>query len=74
MDNTQNEEPKDSNDEELNIERGRFIVSENAAKTQAHTTVHWPTIAEFTDESVGLQKINEYIEKVIRFNLICTCL
>lgn len=50
-----------------NHQRGRFIELENEkwqTKTQEESTVKWPTIAEFTDKNVGLEKINEYIEKV----------
>ncbi|CAF3732477.1 unnamed protein product [Rotaria magnacalcarata] len=63
-------ETSDPNNEEYNIQRGRFIVLENETKTQGQTSIRWPTIVEFTDEKVGIEKINEYIEKVILLNLI----
>ncbi|CAF3024878.1 unnamed protein product [Rotaria socialis] len=56
-------EISDPNNEEYNIQRGRFIVLENETKTQGQTSIRWPTIAEFADEKVGIEKINEYIEK-----------
>ncbi|CAF2375672.1 unnamed protein product [Rotaria sp. Silwood2] len=49
-----------------NHERGRFIELENdewQKKSQGQSIVRWPTIDEFTHENVGLDKINEYIEK-----------
>ena len=58
------EEISNQENEENAIERGRFIESENEAKSKDYTTVQWPSIAEFTDENIGLEKINEYIEKV----------
>ena len=42
----------------------RFVQSENEGKTEGYSSVQWPTIAEFTDEKVGIDKIHEYIEKV----------
>jgi hypothetical protein len=60
----------DQENEESPIQRGRFIQLENEAKTQEQSSVHWPTVGEFTSEKIGLAKINEYIEKVIRLNLI----
>ncbi len=49
--------------EEYQNDRGRFIESENE-QWKGETSVKWPKISEFTDENVGLEKINEYIEKV----------
>ncbi|CAF1317067.1 unnamed protein product [Rotaria magnacalcarata] len=49
-----------------NQERGRFKELENNEwqnKRQGQTAVKWPTIAEFTNEHVGIEKITEYIEK-----------
>ncbi|CAF3331824.1 unnamed protein product [Rotaria socialis] len=49
-----------------NQQRGRFIELENDEwqnKRQGQTAVKWPTIAEFTNEHVGIEKITEYIEK-----------
>jgi hypothetical protein len=48
-------ETKDTN------QRGRFIELETD-EWQRTSTGKWPTIAEFTNENVGLKKINEYIE------------
>lgn len=51
-----------------NRQRGRFIELENDEwknKTESQTPVKWPTIAEFMNEHVGIEKINEYIEKVL---------
>jgi hypothetical protein len=50
-----------------NNQRGRFVESENdewQRNRQGQSSVQWPTIAEFTNEKVGVEKINEYIEKV----------
>lgn len=44
--------------------RGRFIESENEP-WQEKSSVQWPTIGEFTSEDIGIEKIHEYIEKVI---------
>ncbi len=44
-------------------QRSRFIELENDQWKQ-ESIVKWPTIAEFIDENVGLEKIKEYIEKV----------
>ncbi|UJR10470.1 hypothetical protein I4U23_014674 [Adineta vaga] len=47
-------------------ERGRFIESENdheQEKTEGYSVVQWPTIEEFKNTNIGLEKINEYIEK-----------
>jgi hypothetical protein len=64
--------------EQENVEtpdsRGRFIESENEAKTHEQLSVQWPSIAQFTDEKVGIDKINEYIEKVIHSNLSINCI
>jgi hypothetical protein len=57
----------DGDDEENPIQRDRFIELENEAKIQEQSSVQWPSIAEFTDEKIGLEKINEYIEKVIHW-------
>ncbi|CAF0876558.1 unnamed protein product [Rotaria sordida] len=56
-------ETSDENNEEYNIQRDRFVVLENEAKTNGQISVHWPSIAEFTNEKIGIEKINEYIEK-----------
>jgi len=58
-------EISDQNDEESQGERGRFIELENEPKLQEQSSMQWPSIAEFTDEKLGIEKINEYIEKVI---------
>lgn len=50
---------------QIESETNRFIQSENEGKTERYSTVQWPTIGEFTDEKIGLDKINEYIEKVM---------
>ncbi len=52
-----------SDENENKNHRNRFIELENN-QWQRESIVKWPTIAEFTDENVGLEKINEYIEKV----------
>jgi len=57
----------DINDEKSNTQRDRFIELENEAKTPGQTSVQWPTIAQFTDAKIGVEKINEYIEKVSQF-------
>lgn len=44
--------------------RGRFLESENQP-WQDKSAVQWPTIGEFDSEEVGIEKIHEYIEKVI---------
>ena len=44
--------------------RGRFLESENQS-WQDKSPVQWPTIGEFESEEVGIEKIHEYIEKVI---------
>ena len=52
-----------------NYQRGRFIESENdewKKRTQKKSLMNWPTIAEFTNENIGLEKITEYIEKVTK--------
>ncbi|CAF3390088.1 unnamed protein product [Rotaria sp. Silwood1] len=54
------------NDNRNNHERDRFIELENdewRKNSQGKSIVRWPTIAEFTNENIGLEKINEYIEK-----------
>ncbi|UJR35433.1 hypothetical protein I4U23_028190 [Adineta vaga] len=51
------------NDTEHTNDRGRFIELENEARTSEHVVIRWPKISEFTDESVGKEKIYEYIEK-----------
>lgn len=33
-------------------------------KNKTHSTVQWPTIEQFTDDKIGLNKIVEYIENV----------
>ncbi|CAF0971552.1 unnamed protein product [Adineta steineri] len=53
----------DTNDTENHVQRGRFIELENDAKISGHASVQWPKISEFTNEKVGVEKINEYIEK-----------
>jgi len=58
-------EISDQDDGENRDERGRFIEFENDAKTQEQSSIRWPSIAEFTDAKIGIEKINEYIEKVI---------
>jgi len=50
--------------EENENEQERFIELENN-QWQGESIVRWPRISEFTDENVGLEKIHEYIEKVI---------
>ncbi len=55
------------NDEKSYTQRDRFIELENEAKTPGQISVQWPTIAQFTDAKIGVEKINEYIEKVIQF-------
>jgi hypothetical protein len=50
--------------EENSNDRGQFIESEND-QWKGEAVVRWPKISEFTDANVGLEKINEYIEKVI---------
>ncbi|CAF0875818.1 unnamed protein product [Rotaria sp. Silwood1] len=62
-------ETSDENNEEYNIQRDRFIILESEGKTKGHSSVRWPSIAEFTHEKIGVEKINEYIEKVIHFSL-----
>ena len=57
-----------------NSQRGRFIELENDARTSEHVTVQWPKIAEFVNEHVGVEKINEYIEKVSYLRLLCHAL
>ncbi|CAF3683014.1 unnamed protein product [Rotaria socialis] len=62
-----------------NQQRGRFIELENDEwqnKRQGQTAVKWPTIAEFTNEHVGIEKITEYIEKVLNkyYPRATTCL
>ena len=55
-----------------NYQRARFIELESdewKKRTQEKSKMNWPTIAEFTDENVGLEKITEYIEKVTNFIL-----
>lgn len=53
-------------DEQENVEiPSRFIQSENDGKPEEYSSIQWPTIAEFTNEKLGLDKIHEYIEKVI---------
>ncbi len=64
----------DGDDEETPIQRDRFIELENEAKIQEQSSVRWPSIAEFTDEKIGLEKINEYIEKVIHCILSINCI
>lgn len=59
----------DTNDDKSHGRRDRFIELENEPKIPGHISVRWPTIAEFTDAKVGVQKINEYIEKVIHLIL-----
>ena len=49
------------NDKEEPRDRGRFVELEN---TQEQSNVQWPTIEEFKNTNVGLEKINEYIDKV----------
>jgi len=56
-------EISDQENEESPIQRGRFIELENEGKTEKHSPVRWPSIAEFTNEKIGIEKINEYIEK-----------
>ncbi len=46
-------------------DRGRFIELEND-QWSGEATVTWPTIGEFNNENVGLEKLHEYIEKVKR--------
>ncbi|CAF2381456.1 unnamed protein product [Rotaria sp. Silwood2] len=53
----------DETNEEYNIQRDRFVILENEAKTKGQTSVRWPSIAEFTNAKIGVEKINEYIEK-----------
>lgn len=43
--------------------RGRFLESENQSERDT-SRVQWPKIGEFTSEDVGIDKIQEYIEKV----------
>jgi hypothetical protein len=50
---------------EVPISRGRFIESEDEAKMHDQSSLQWPSIAQFTNEKIGIEKINEYIEKVI---------
>lgn len=54
---------RERSEEEQQNNRGRFIESEND-EWKGETSVKWPKISEFTDETVGIEKINEYIEKV----------
>ncbi|CAF1316763.1 unnamed protein product [Adineta ricciae] len=49
-----------SSDKEEPKDRGRFVELEN---TQEQSNVQWPTIEEFKNTNVGLEKINEYIDK-----------
>ena len=56
---------------QIETEKNRFIQSENEGKTERYSSVQWPTIGEFTDEKIGLDKINEYIEKVMLTTIIC---
>ena len=48
--------------EESNIPRGRFIELENEGKAAGYSSIQWPTIAEFTDEKIGLDNRHQYIE------------
>ncbi|CAF3665243.1 unnamed protein product [Adineta steineri] len=51
---------------ENNPHRERFIELENdqsQTKIQEESIVKWPTIEEFTNTNIGLEKINEYIDK-----------
>ncbi|CAF1140405.1 unnamed protein product [Rotaria sordida] len=64
--NVQNTTDKNLNENRHNHERGRFIELENdewQKKLQEKSIVRWPTIAEFTNENIGIEKITEYIEK-----------
>lgn len=59
------------NEYENKNSRDRFTESEND-QWERKSIVQWPTIAEFIDKNVGLEKINEYIEKVnedFKYNL-----
>lgn len=60
-------------DRENPIERGRFIEFENEGKTEQYSSIKWPSIAEFTNENLGLEKLHQYIEKVCSKQLISHC-
>ncbi len=59
---------------EIPFSRGRFIESENEVKAHDQSFVQWPSIVQFTNENIGIEKINEYIEKVIHSNLSINCI
>lgn len=46
------------------VEDERSENQENKMQKEKLSTYQWPTIAEFKNEKLGLEKISEYIEKV----------
>jgi hypothetical protein len=47
--------------------RAQSRIYQKCTEKQQTQSIRWPTIGEFTGESIGCEKITEYIEQVMQY-------